>query len=201
MTHLKYLAGAIALVTLNACNIDVASLLRGGSNGATAGPTQSGTSSISQRTDVRITMAKDPTITVVSYYSSAKFDLFTGQETMLDDGGHVEFLFLNGLSTEKDGLSLFGRKYVAKKAVMQFQDAGQVPLDQVKEAPEYGWSVAAPDQRGSIKLTPGKVTLLRMRLNDERDQFFAKLLVKDFSQSMVTFDYAIQTATGSRQLI
>jgi hypothetical protein len=153
------------------------------------------------RRDVRLVLAKDTSLTYLSFYSSANFDFFTGQETMLDDGGQVHFAFWSGVSKDEDGLTLYGRQYVAKKIVVQFQDAGQVPLDQIKEAPEYGWSVAAPNKRGTTKVTPGNVTLLRMRLNDERDQFFAKLLVKDFSQSMVTFDYAIQTATGSRQLI
>ncbi len=189
-----------AALAITGCNIDVASLLRGNRGNSSSIPFVPGGSTVVQKNDIRLVLAKDTRFTTFSLFKSNRFDLFNGQETMVEDGGQVEFSFWSGISTEEDGLHLYGRQYVTKKIDIQFQDAGRVPLEQLKEAPEYGWSVVAPDKRGNIKITPGNVKLLRIRMNDDRDQFYAKLIVKDFSQSMVTFDYAIQTATGSRLL-
>jgi|GEM_PF-4691658 len=201
------------------CTLDPAAIARFGAPVPTATPAEAPaagdgpapdtpTSTLLTRKDVKISMFKVSDSSGLAIYETSNFDLFKGFDTDSGDVGHLQFSFVAGLYaktlTDAFGvdapLILWGRRFTTNRIQVNYVDSKSSDFDGQKMAPEFGWSAVAPGERGRIGVKVGNIYFAKIRLNDDQDQLYGKIQVKDFNDLKVTFDYAIQTATGSRQL-
>lgn len=201
------------------CTLDPAAIARFGAPAPTATPAEApaagnsqtpdtSTSTLLTRKDVKISMFKVSDSYGATTYETSNFDLFKGYDTDSWDVGHLQFMFVAGISTKnltdawgvESPLILWARRVTTNRIQLNFQDSRSTDFGSQKVAPEYGWNAVAPGERGRIGVKVGNIYFARVRLNDDQDQLYGKIQVKDFNDLKVTFDYAIQTATGSRQL-
>lgn len=157
---------------------------------ATLAPTPSPipTPSLVRKSDVRLGMG----LVGSNQQGSGYFVFATGLDTSNADAADIQFVLTSGVGMMV-GLGIEGRR------TYSFADLGNADLASIPEAPETGYSTGI--RVGGLTTTTVSVgRTYVIRIETPPGKSYAKLRLRQLSAATVLFDYAYQTATGSRAL-
>lgn len=196
----RYMLPIAMCTMMTGCNLTGTSLI--GVGGASPAPTSAPATSatLKKNLGVAVPIWEDSTYHPATVLRSTNFDLSSGTyaQTANADFGQVEFASMSGLGM--DGWFVFGRKGSQVQVDVGFIDAGNVPFESVREAPEVGWAVGSGANRAHMAIASGKVILVRAIISGTTDMSYGKVMFKELLPIGMIVDCAWQTTPGNRAL-
>lgn len=166
-------------------------------------PSPTPTPSTTKRFERSSNLVRDYTYSSpIKAWESADLDILTGQEGTSADFGHLTFEVTDGFNNAAyNGFFIAERQYsnVAADVILGAIDKGEVGIDSITEAPEYGYSSGVDGQRNFVRLVSGHLYIFRIKAKGGAETYYVKLFIKDIQPTSISYILVTQTQQGVRQ--